>query len=310
MTTLASEDLKQFPNSWLSMNDEILKKRWVEIEDYLEKLVPEEKTAHNALFQAARYSLLGGGKRIRPLLTLITTEVLEGNIEAAFTPACALELIHTYSLIHDDLPCMDDDDFRRGKPTLHKKYDEAVATLTGDFLLTHAFQVLAKAPKLGSKQRIDLISVLAERAGGSGMVAGQFLDIESKKEYVEIEALKNIHRKKTGALISAAVEFGAIIAKTDAATRESLRLFGEEIGLAFQIIDDILDADEKKNPLLPEPPKLGPPKPGSYVTLLGIAKSKKIASELLDSALERLHWLNLERSSLKKLAELLVQRSF
>src|ERR1700733_13555891 len=212
-----------------------------EINRTLETLVPENNLPHNTLFQAARYALIGPGKRIRPLLTLATVQILQGNLSNALEPACAIELIHTYSLIHDDLPCMDNDDFRRGKPTLHKVFPEGHALLTGDFLLTFAFELLATAPKLSDKQKIKLIQTLAERSGSDGMIGGQALDIEAAEKEMDPNALSFIHQLKTGALITASIEFGGILGHADEAQMDILRQFGNAIGLAFQIIDDIQD---------------------------------------------------------------------
>lgn len=205
------------------------------IDQTLDQLIPPTK---EPLFEAAHYSL-EGGKRLRPLLTLAIVETFGQPIEKALHPACALEMIHTYSLIHDDLPCMDDDDFRRGKPSLHKAYPESHAVLTGDFLLTYAFEVLANAPLLSDTQKNRLIAVLALRSGSQGMIGGQVLDIAGGS--TNLEHLLQMHAKKTGALITAACEFGGIITEqTDLAPFQTI---GEYLGLAYQIVDDILDGD-------------------------------------------------------------------
>lgn len=214
------------------------------IEDRLAKLLTFPACPQEKLFEAARYSALGGGKRWRPLIALATASAFGCPVEKALTPACALEMIHCYSLIHDDLPCMDDDDFRRGKPSLHKKYDEAIAILTGDFLLTYAFEVLSDAEYLSDTQKLQLIRTLSKRAGGEGMVAGQLLDIEAEKEVTTKEAQAYLHRKKTAELIASAFEFGAILGDAPKETVEQLYQIGLDIGLAFQIQDDILDVTE------------------------------------------------------------------
>lgn len=200
------------------------------IDQTLQQLLPPTE---NSLFEAAHYSL-EGGKRLRPLLTLAIAP-----LEKALHPACALEMIHTYSLIHDDLPCMDDDDFRRGKPSLHKAYPESHAVLTGDFLLTYAFEVLANAPHLSDTQKNRLIATLALRSGSHGMIGGQVLDMTEGNQ--NLEQLLKMHAKKTGALITAACEFGGIIA--DQADLTPFQAIGEYLGLAYQIVDDILDGD-------------------------------------------------------------------
>lgn len=207
-----------------------------QIESTLNTLLSPEK---EALFEMAHYSM-EGGKRLRPLLTLGVLQAFDVPIEHGLYPACAIEMIHTYSLIHDDLPCMDDDDFRRGKPTLHKAYPESHAVLTGDFLLTYAFEVLATAPHLTHEQKNRLILTLAKRAGHEGMLGGQILDIESQDQPIEPDMLQLLELKKTASLITCALEFGAIIANQDLLT---FQMIGEGLGLAFQIVDDILDGD-------------------------------------------------------------------
>jgi geranylgeranyl diphosphate synthase type II len=277
------------------------------LEQTLDKLIPEQKLPYNQLFKAARYSLLGGGKRLRPILTLATCEALGRDENTALIPACALEMIHTYSMIHDDLPCMDNDDFRRGKPTLHKAFPEGHAVLAGDYLLTYAFQVLASAPHLTSQQIVDLIALLAKKAGGEGMIAGQILDIEANQQ-TDLEALNRIHNYKTGALIATAVEFGAIVAGATDKIRQILNLFANEIGLAFQIVDDILDVTASKQ-------KHGSSKASditngktTYVTLLGIERSQETSENLLESALTRLQSLSLKTGRLAEIAQCLVRR--
>lgn len=209
------------------------------IEQELEKLVPEGHSAHNILYSAARYSLLSGGKRIRPLLTLATAHLFNVEISKALAPACALEMIHTYSLIHDDLPCMDDDDFRRGKPSLHKAFSEAHAVLAGDFLLTYSFEVLATSLSLSPHQKIDLIQVIARAAGGEGMIGGQVLDIAEARSV----SLQELHQKKTGALFTAAVQCGGIVANVSSEQFAILTRFGKHLGYLFQVVDDILDKE-------------------------------------------------------------------
>lgn len=205
------------------------------IDQTLKQLIP---TDGKLLFEAAHYSL-NGGKRLRPLLTLTIAQAHDQPIEKVLYPACALEMIHAYSLIHDDLPCMDDDDFRRGKPSLHKAYSESHAILTGDFLLTYAFEVLAKAPSLNDAQKNQLIAILALRAGSEGMIGGQLLDIDRKWD--QLDSLFDMHIKKTAALITAACEFGGIIAGLSDLT--TLQSIGEHLGIAYQLIDDMIDKD-------------------------------------------------------------------
>ena len=215
----------------------------VAVEEYLSGLFTE-KVLYGTLQEAMRYSVLAGGKRVRPVLTLAFCDALGGDWHKALPFACGLELVHTYSLIHDDLPCMDDDDFRRGKPTCHKVYGETMAVLAGDALQPEAFRMIAAAPGMNDRQRLDAIAVLAAACGGDGMVAGQVLDTEGKCR--EEDEIKLLHSLKTGAMICAAAELGCIAANGDATVRAKAVEFGRHIGLAFQVRDDMLDviADE------------------------------------------------------------------
>ena len=215
------------------------------VEEYLAGLFLEERP-YGTLQQAMRYSVLSGGKRVRPVLTLAFCDALGADWRDALPFACALELVHTYSLIHDDLPCMDDDDFRRGKPTCHKVYGETMAVLAGDALQPEAFRMIASAPGMNDRQRLDAVTVLADACGGNGMVAGQVLDIQGKSSN-ECE-VKLLHSLKTGAMLCAAAELGCISAGADLCAREKAVSFGRHIGLAFQVRDDVLDvvADESE----------------------------------------------------------------
>lgn len=273
------------------------------INDCLETIVPASTAPHKVLYEAARYSLQTPGKRIRPLLTLATAQSIGGNVEDALVPACVVELIHTYSLIHDDLPCMDNDDFRRGKPTLHKVYPEGIAVLAGDFLLTHAFGILAEIPTLSLQQKLDLISTLVRNAGGEGMIGGQILDLESEDKSIDLESLQRIHQMKTGNLMAVAIEFGAITAGASHEVRKGLAQFGEEIGLAFQMIDDVLDVTQSKM-------KHGKTKSSdlsnqksTYVKLLGINATEKKAKALIERAKQRLSSLSLDTQLLDAFAD-------
>lgn len=272
------------------------------VEQELDRLVPEEHTPYVKLLSAARYSVLSGGKRMRPVLTLATAEMFGVPAAKAMRAACALELVHTYSLIHDDLPCMDDDDFRRGKPSLHCAYPEGHAVLTGDFLLTYAFDVIVNDPLLTPIQKVKLISVLSARAGAFGMIGGQVMDLESESKAIDLSILRYIHQLKTGALITAAFEFGAILAEVEESSYATVRQFGQEIGLAFQVIDDLLDASD--------PAMLSDLKneKATYVSLLGLEETKKCAETLLQTALETIRQLPLETGLLEYLATHLVHR--
>lgn len=261
------------------------------IEEALEQLFPPR----DLLWQAARYSLFSGGKRLRPLLTLATTFDLKKDIQAALQPACAIEAIHTYSLIHDDLPAMDNDDFRRGKPTLHRIYSEGHSILTGDFLLTYTFELLSLAPHLTAEQKISLVKILSYRTGALGMIGGQVTDIASKEIDIDQEALHSIHLRKTAALISAAMEFAAIICDLPAKEQLLLSNAGEFFGLAFQIQDDLLDAHVKEEV--------------SAVTLYGTKKAEELMDKYFFNGIACLDQLACSFPLLKQLTLSLVHRT-
>ena len=210
------------------------------VDDHLGGLFADAKDKpYRRLQEAMRYSLLAGGKRVRPVMTLAFCDMLGGQWREALPFACALELVHTYSLIHDDLPCMDDDDLRRGRPTCHKVYGETMAVLAGDALQGEAFGLIAAAPAMTAQQRIDAVAVLSAACGGGGMVAGQVLDVD---HLAQGEAdLRLLHRLKTGAMLQAAAELGCVAAGADGGLRQRARDYGCHIGLAFQVRDDVLD---------------------------------------------------------------------
>lgn len=278
------------------------------IEQELDRLIPEQDGPYQQLFEAARYALMGGGKRLRPILTLTTVRLLNGDPDLALTPACALELIHTYSMIHDDLPCMDNDDFRRGKLTVHKKYSEGHAVLTGDFLLTYAFEVLATHPFLSAEKKSYLIATLAQRSGSDGMIGGQVMDLAYEGQRISLDNLRLLHRNKTAALITASIEFGGIIADATHDQLNHLRQFGEAIGLAFQIIDDILDvtSSEAKHGKAIASDIIN--EKSTYVSLLGIDQAHIYAQKLYDQAIESLSYLPYDTSLLVGLADFVLKR--
>lgn len=278
------------------------------IEQELDRLVPLHHGPYQQLFESARYALLGNGKRLRPILTLTTTRLLGGDPHLALTPACTLEFIHTYSMIHDDLPCMDNDDYRRGKLTVHRKYSEGHAVLTGDFLLTYAFEVLATHPHLSAEKKSQLIATLAHRSGSNGMIGGQVMDLAYEGKKISLDHLRILHRNKTAALITAAVEFGGIIANATPVQLDHLRQFGEAIGLAFQIIDDILDVTSSHakhgrtiaSDIINEK--------STYVSLLGIEQAQAYAQHLYTQALQSLKALPYDTSLLVGLADFVLRR--
>lgn len=281
---------------------EYIKSKTELIEVRLDQLILEKNVPYINLFRAARYSLLSGGKRLRPLLTLATAEALGAESTLALDPACALEMIHTYSLIHDDLPCMDDDDFRRGKPSLHKAFPESHAVLAGDFLLTEAFNVVAQAKGLTAEQKIELVHLLSLNSGAEGMIGGQLMDIEAEGQSIDLKSLREIHKRKTGALLAACIECGGVIAKASSSDMQILKEFGEGIGIAFQIIDDILDVTTHKNS---DAKNLKV----TYATLMNLDKAQELAYISYQSANEKLKKLPYDCSLLLLLADLLVFRN-
>lgn len=294
-------------SSYLQAKSELIAHKLNELVSTNQQLAP---LASTQLFDAARYALMGGGKRLRPVLTLATAEAFGCRADAALTTACALEMIHTYSLIHDDLPCMDDDDFRRGKPTLHKAFTEAHAVLAGDYLLTYAFECVANDPQLEPDQKVALIALIAKSAGGEGMIAGQVMDIEAEGVDIDADAMRSIHRHKTGALIAAAIECGGIIAGASAPQLASLRNFGTALGLAFQIIDDVIDvtdSQQKHGKTVASDEVNGKT---TYVTLLGLDEARQAADELLAQALGHLKIVTADTRMLHHLAHCLVHRKY
>lgn len=248
----------------------------------LDELLPKEG---DTVVEAMRYSVENGGKRIRPILALLSCKMCGGDILDVLDFACALEMIHTYSLIHDDLPCMDNDDMRRGKPSCHIKFGEEYALLAGDALLTFAFEVASKA-NVSEIKRIRAVCALSESAGKDGMVGGQVIDLQSEGKEISYDTLKKMHSMKTGALIKCAVKLGCICADADEEKTSSLIRYAECIGYAFQAIDDVLDVTSTKE-------VLGKPigsdtecQKTTYVTLFGVEKAKQIADELTQSAIE------------------------
>ena len=260
-------------------------------------------------FQACEYSLELGGKRIRPTLCYAAACSLGSmETESIDLVAGALELIHTYSLIHDDLPAMDNDDLRRGKPSLHKAYDEATAILVGDGLQARAFELLADAPGLSAAQRISMVKVLAQAAGPAGMVGGQFIDIQATDSDMTLEQLKAMHSLKTGALIRASLALGGIAAGGNEQQLTALDEYGSHIGLAFQVVDDILDVEGDTATLGKTRGKDGDANKPTYVKLLGLEGAKAEAQRLLASALDALDSFGESADLLRDLARYIVER--
>ncbi len=263
------------------------------------------------LYQAMRYSVFNGGKRVRPLLVYAACEALGGAVEDADGAACAVELIHAYSLVHDDLPAMDDDDLRRGKPTTHKAFDEACAILAGDGLQSLAFSVLAdpQLNPLGSESGLAMVACLAQAAGPAGMVGGQAIDLGSVGQRLDRQALESMHRHKTGALIEASVRLGALASgKADERSLLALQNYARAIGLAFQVQDDILDVESDTATLGKTQGKDQANDKPTYPALLGLDAAKAYALELRDLALHALRPFDEAAEPLRELARFIVER--
>ncbi|MCB1198330.1 MAG: polyprenyl synthetase family protein [Deltaproteobacteria bacterium] len=262
------------------------------------------------LVEAMQYSLAAGGKRVRPLLSIMTCQDLGAPIKRAYPAALALEMIHTYSLIHDDLPCMDDDDLRRGKPTNHKVYGQAHAVLAGDALLTMAFEILTRADwDLPPQNKLDIIRILASASGSSGMVGGQALDLESENKTISADTLELIHQNKTGRLITASVMTGAAVATDDLHTLESMQIFGQAIGLAFQVADDILDVTQTSETLGKDAGSDLTNNKATYPALLGLDAAKTKLENLYQSAIQALDQIKHPCKDLRTIAKFIIQRT-
>jgi len=275
----------------------------------LDRLVPAESIPPATIHRAMRYSLFAGGKRIRPLLCLAAADAVSDTIDGAVTAASTLEFIHTYSLIHDDLPALDNDDYRRGKLTCHKVFGEAMAILAGDALLTLAFQVLAASLTVSERQRAMLTAELATAAGTvGGMIGGQVADLEGEGLPPDAALLDNIHRAKTGALLRASVRMGAIYAGATPGQLTALSAFGEHIGLAFQMIDDILDVEESSEALGKTAGKDAQQQKITFPAVYGLAESRRMAETERLKAHSALESFGARAHRLRELADLIVQR--
>jgi len=291
---------------------EYLAQKRIAVDKALESLVPPAKTFPPKVFEAMRYSLFAGGKRVRPIFALASAEALGAKTAGLLPIAGALELIHTYSLIHDDLPAMDDDDLRRGRPTCHKVYGEAIAILAGDGLLNRAFEVLSDPRRLKSVTAVRLIAITREislASGVFGMVGGQVVDMESEGKDVDLPTLEYIHTHKTGALIRASVRTGAIYAKASEKRLKALTRYGERVGLAFQIADDILDvvgSREETGKDVGSDLKKGKK---TFPSFYGLEESRRRAKEVADQALDALKDFDRKADPLRELAKYIVTRT-
>ncbi len=276
----------------------------------LGRWTPPEESKPTTIHRAMRYSLFAGGKRIRPVLALAACDAVAEDMEGIADAACALEMIHTYSLIHDDLPALDNDDLRRGRPTCHKVFGEAMAILAGDALLTLAFEVIAKLPACRPERRAHILAEVAAAAGTvDGMIGGQVEDLEGEGETPTPERLESIHRGKTGALLRASVRLGAIYAGASDLQYQALSIYGGHVGLAFQIVDDVLDVEQSSEQLGKTAGKDAEQGKITFPAVYGLAESREMADEQLELALaavdpfgDRAHWL-------RELAMLIVRRT-
>ncbi len=272
------------------------------VDDALERYLNDYEGVPFEFEEALRFSLFPGGKRLRPALVFGAAEAVCGNSGPALPAACAIELIHTYSLVHDDLPCMDDDDIRRGLPTVHRKFGEATAVLVGDALQTMAFELLAGA------RNATLMREIAYAAGPAGMVGGQYLDVEAEGERIPIDSIRRMHRLKTGALIRVSSRAGARLAKANAAQLRALTAYGEHIGLAFQIVDDILDVVGDDDEMGKRSGSDRAREKSTYPALVGLDESRHLATQARDDALQALAAFGPEADHLRALAAYVVER--
>jgi farnesyl diphosphate synthase len=281
-----------------------------EIDGVLQNLLPEPNGPEGRLAEAMRYSVLAPGKRFRPILALAAAELFAVPRRAALRVAVAIEFAHTYSLVHDDLPCMDDDDMRRGQPTLHKQFDEATAVLAGDALLPLAFEILAHPETHAEADvRLELMRALAEAAGPRGMVGGQMIDLMVEHKPADIGTITRMQQLKTGALIAFACEAGAVLGKAPNAARQALRAYARDLGLAFQIVDDLLDvegSEEATGKRVGKDAGLGK---ATFVALLGTDRARTQAAMLADQAVAHLEMFGERGAFLRRLASFVVQRS-
>lgn len=298
------------PNHSLSLREYLEAKKKI-TDDALERYLPGEDNYPPVIFQALRYSVFAGGKRLRPILCIASAEAVGGNVEAVLPVACALELIHTYSLIHDDLPALDDDDYRRGMLTSHKIFGEDIAILAGDALLTEAFRLMSEGTLMKGIAPEKLLSVIhdiAEAAGCFGMVGGQIVDVQSEGKTVDREVLNYIHTRKTGAMITVAVKAGALLSNAGDVALNSLISYSQNIGLAFQIADDILNVEGDRAVLGKGTGSDASRGKVTYPALMGLDASRKKAGELVEDALSALKTFDERAEPLRMIAQYIVER--
>ena len=280
------------------------------VDEELQRILPDADAFPASIHRAMRHSVLAGGKRIRPILCLESGRLFAGDEPSLLRLGCALELIHTYSLIHDDLPALDNDDLRRGKPTCHRVFGEATAILAGDALLTLAFEVLSAPGPLPEERRLRVIHELSHAIGTrSGMVSGQVVDLETDGQTADAATLEYIHAAKTGAFIRAAVRCGALYANAGEEDLARVTSYGEKVGLAFQVVDDLLDVLGSKEELGKEVRKDRQQKKATYPGIHGVAESRRIASHLVNEACEILEPLGTRARRLQEIAHHLIART-
>ena len=283
----------------------------IRMESVLEEHMPDENIMPERLHEAMRYSVMGGGKRVRALLAYAAGEFCGSDIEKVDIPAAAVEIIHAFSLVHDDMPCMDNDDLRRGKPSTHKQYGDAIALLVGDALQSLAFQLISQDNLINSSQKIKMLHVLAVSSGSRGMAGGQAIDLQSIGIPLSRAELENMHVHKTGALIRAAALLGAYSAyRPNEDKVKAVDHFAKSIGLAFQVVDDILDTEADTKTLGKTAGKDARHNKSTYVTILGLKAAKDLAEELHANAMAALSFYGREADLLRHLANFITHRSF
>ncbi len=288
--------------------DRYLRRMTERVDNALETLLPPEAAQPPTIHKAMRYSIFAGGKRIRPVLCLAACETVGGKPATALPLACAVECIHTYSLIHDDLPCMDDDDLRRGKPTNHKVFGEGIAVLAGDALLTEAFALVAKSnPPKRYPARV-LVRELAFAAGSLRLIAGQVQDLEGENKHLSLEEVKRTHLNKTAALITASIRLGAMAGNASTVQLKRLTRYGQDLGLAFQVIDDILDATSSKEVMGKSVRADNKNHKSTFPTVLGIDKSGRFAADLIADAHKQLSVFGKSAEPLRAIADFFLTR--
>ncbi|HEY1787025.1 MAG TPA: farnesyl diphosphate synthase [Verrucomicrobiae bacterium] len=287
---------------------EFLSTRTETVNRALDRFLPPEKTRPATIHRAMRYSIFAGGKRMRPALCLAAAQACGGSEKDALSLACAVECIHTYSLIHDDLPAMDNDDFRRGKPTNHKVFGEGIAVLAGDALLTQAFEIAAQSKAIVRYPREKMILELATASGSLQLIAGQVADLEAEGKKISEPELKFIHERKTSALLCCSVRLGGMSANCTPAQLTALTDFGYHVGLAFQVIDDILDVTQTSEQLGKTAGKDVAVQKATYPAIVGLEKSRQIAAKLTDKAFAALKTFKGRAVALEALAQYLLQR--